>query len=843
MQPLDLGWLALAIFASMLGVAFSYLSMINKNKKMLIFGISFIISSICYILIAFELTQRLYSIYQWTGFPIMIAILFCTIEEIFKVRSFDRIFNMFLIIISILLPLFLFMPTNLLSKTYFIRFPLASLIILMIIYLLILNKRLTNFLFLFTIMCFTIAGISISRGDSTLSLYSYFIGYIFLSMISFSEQGGEPGLDKFLNLRRELDLARKKLLDVMNEQYVILENIPAMIYLKDEKGRFIRFNRAFYEFLRNGLDMKHGDILGKRAEDIFPRDYQNMFYEDDDVIKTGRAKMGLLKGFTIDNKSVWLKMDKIPYREHGRRGLICIANDVTEDMDKERLLRESRERFRILAETAPFGIIVIQKEAVVYVNKAMEHITGYSKGELFRMRFWEIAHPDYKDIVKERGLRRQKGEYIPPYECKIITRDGKERWARVTGDRIIWNGLPASIVAVVDITDLKELQENIKESENRFRALAESSPIDILIIQDGKFVYTNFEKGRVTRYSRKDILSKNFIDLVHPEFKKEMENKYLEVLSGKDVPPVECKIIDKNGKERWVLIGGSLIIWNNKPSVLITVSDITDRKRAEERLRVANELLKERKRELERLNRLKSAFLNITSHELRTPMAAIRGYAQLLMLGMIGEVDDEQKKVLETIIRNIDRLNKLINDILDVSRLESGTLKIAPEVCRLEKIIDESIETMDGYARLKNIKIERSIGYDLPDLLLDKYRMEQVMTNLISNAIKFSGRNSKIIVKAERRGNKVILEVQDFGRGIPEDKLSKIFEPFYQVDSGMDRKFGGAGLGLTIVKGIVEAHGGKIEVESKVGEGSTFRIILPLHYIEKERKVKIFSKE
>ncbi|HEX17375.1 MAG TPA: HAMP domain-containing histidine kinase, partial [Thermoplasmatales archaeon] len=222
-------------------------------------------------------------------------------------------------------------------------------------------------------------------------------------------------------------------------------------------------------------------------------------------------------------------------------------------------------------------------------------------------------------------------------------------------------------------------------------------------------------------------------------------------------------------------------------------------------------------------------------------MTAIRGYAQLLTLEKFGRIGDEQRKILETIIRNIDRLDKLLNDILDVSRLESGTLKITPERCRIEEIIDNAVETMEGHARLKNIRIEKMVEYDLPDLLLDKNRMEQVITNLLSNAIKFSNRNSRILVRAKRDGENVVLEVQDFGRGIPKSKLNKIFEPFYQVDTGMDRKFGGAGLGLTIVKGIIEAHGGRVEVDSKLGEGSTFRIILPVEHVEKKGKVKIFS--
>ncbi len=971
MELVNIGWLALFTFTASLGISFTYLYKLNRNKKMLMFGISFFTSSICYLLVAFDVEHLYYGIYQWTSFPMMIAILICAAEGIFKIKSFTKLFKAFLVTITVILIAFLILPEKLVMYTYLVRIPLTASIMVMLLYLSISERELSNFLFLSAISCYIIAGISQSKGYLPLSLYSYFTGYVFISLISFSEQQPRRhGVSTFLNMRRELELTRRKLSKIAEEQKIIIENIPAMVYLKDEKNRFVRVNKAFCEFMCKNLSIKSDNIIGKRAEDIFPQKYLSLFSEDELVLKTGQPKLDILKGLNVDGKSIWLNINKIPYNAYGKvKGLVCIAYDVTESIEKERLLRESRERFRTLAETSPFAIIVYQIEDIVYANHAAEIITGFSKGELIRKKFWELIHPEFREVVRERSLERQKGKEISPYECKIITKDGSEKWIRITGSRIIWNGMPAGIVTAVDITDIKNFENYLKESERRFRVLAESSPIDILVIQDGRFVFANFDIAKVTGYSRKEILSKNFLDMIHPEFKEKVQKKYLDLLSGKHVSPMECKILDKSGREKWALIGGNLIDWEGKPSILIAVTDITDRKKAEEeairakrymenilhaagdgiriigldykvkmlnrrmarmakvkmkeglgmkcyemfradicrtedcslrrvlrtgrgfqkeslrystdgkaipclqmvtplkdsngnivgiiedfrdirvikkaeeRLRRAHEMLKRKKEQLEKLNNLKSLFLNITSHELRTPMTAIRGYAQLLTLGALGKIDEEQKKVLETIIRNIDRLNKLINDILDVSRLESGTLKITPEKCRIEEIIDNAIETMNGHAKLKNIKIEKLVEYDLPELFLDKYRMEQVVTNLLNNAIKFSNRNSKIIVRARREGENVILEIQDFGRGIPKNKLSKIFEPFYQVDSGMDRKFGGAGLGLTIVKGIVEGHGGSVEVESKVGEGSTFRVILPIRYVGEERKVKILTVE
>ncbi|HHF59339.1 MAG TPA: PAS domain S-box protein, partial [Thermoplasmatales archaeon] len=711
-------------------------------------------------------------------------------------------------------------------------------------------------------------------------------------------------------------------------------------------------------------------ISGKRESDIFPENIAMLFLEDKEVLKTGKRKMGIVRGLNIKGKTIWLGLDKIPLISNGKvEGLMGVLKDVTDYIERERSLRENKERFERLAETSPFAIFVFQIEKIVYANGTAEKITGFRRDEIVGGKFWDFVHPDYRDIVRVRELDRQRGKDIRPYECKIVTKGGEEKWLQITGNRIIWEGMPAGIITAIDITTIKIAEESLRESEKKFRTLAECSPLDIMVVQSERIVYTNFEKALVTGYSREELLSMKFLDIVHPEYREKVTEKYNNIISGKQVSPFECKLLDKNGKEKWVLLSGSLIKWSGEPSILVIILDITDRKRAEEealkakkrlenilhavadgirivgmdyrvkminrrmarmakvkmtegigmvcsemfrcdqcgtdecslrrvlrtgksfqtetlrftrdgkaipclqyvtplrdtdgnivgiiedfrdismikraeeRLRRAHQILKKKNEQLEKLNNLKSLFLNITSHELRTPMAAIKGYAQLLEMDLSNKLDEKQKNILHTIVRNIDRLDRLINDILDVSRLESGTLKIVPEKCRIEEIIDRAIETMRGQAQMKDIKIEKMVEYDLPELFIDKYRMEQVVTNLLSNAIKFSNRNSRVIVRASKKGDKVVLEIQDFGRGIPKNKLKKIFEPFYQVDSGMDRKFGGAGLGLTIVKGIIEAHGGNIEVESKVGEGTTFRVILPTRYIEKERKIEIFSRK
>ncbi|MEF8848965.1 MAG: PAS domain-containing sensor histidine kinase, partial [Candidatus Thermoplasmatota archaeon] len=267
-----------------------------------------------------------------------------------------------------------------------------------------------------------------------------------------------------------------------------------------------------------------------------------------------------------------------------------------------------------------------------------------------------------------------------------------------------------------------------------------------------------------------------------------------------------------------------------KIGAIESLRNITKIKKAEEKIRRKNKRLK-------KLDELKSAFLNVTSHELRTPISSIKGYVQMMIKQVLGKINGEQKKALEVVLRNTNRLDNLIRDILDISRLESGTMKFIPEETNIKEMIEEIMSTMKSSAEKKQIELIKYVEKDIPKIVLDQDRIKQVLINLINNAIKFSSENSKIKLSVKKKDKNIFFEVKDQGRGIPKNKKDEIFKTFYQVNSGMDRKFGGAGLGLAISRGIVIAHGGKIWVESEgEGKGSSFKFILPLKSVKNLEK-------
>jgi len=220
-------------------------------------------------------------------------------------------------------------------------------------------------------------------------------------------------------------------------------------------------------------------------------------------------------------------------------------------------------------------------------------------------------------------------------------------------------------------------------------------------------------------------------------------------------------------------------------------------------------------------------------------MAAMKGYLQMLSKQRLGNVTPEQKNALEVVLRNTNRLDNLIQEILDVSQLESGTMKFIPEKTDISKMIEEVTETVQPNANVKNIKINMELE-EVPELVIDQQHIKQAIMNLVDNAIKFSSRDSTINLSIKTKKDNVLFEVQDFGRGMPKKEQKKIFERFYQIDSSMDRKFGGVGLGLAISRDIVLVHGGKMWVNSTVGKGSTFGFTLPVKsVINIQKKSKI----
>lgn len=227
------------------------------------------------------------------------------------------------------------------------------------------------------------------------------------------------------------------------------------------------------------------------------------------------------------------------------------------------------------------------------------------------------------------------------------------------------------------------------------------------------------------------------------------------------------------------------------------------------------------------LDRLKSDFVAVVSHEIRTPLTSVKGALELLGDDRYFQNNDQQTKLLTIALANAERLLLLINDILDFSKLEAASLPMTVERQRLEPVVQQATQGLRMLIEERRIHLDLQLDPDLPDAMLDAHRVAQVLTNLVSNAIKFSPVGGHVLVSAASRGSELRVAVRDHGDGISAEDLPKLFRKFQQIDSGPTRKVGGTGLGLVISKGIVEQHGGRIGVDSVPGEGSTFWFTIP----------------
>jgi signal transduction histidine kinase len=274
----------------------------------------------------------------------------------------------------------------------------------------------------------------------------------------------------------------------------------------------------------------------------------------------------------------------------------------------------------------------------------------------------------------------------------------------------------------------------------------------------------------------------------------------------------------------------------NLEELIIRIRKVLEERQRFVRLKDFADKLEKANQELKKIDTMKSEFVSVASHELRTPLAAIKNSVQLMLSGKTGEINENQTKFLSMAERNINRLTNILNDLLNLSRIESGKIELKFENVELKEIIELTASSLRPQADGNSIQIEVEVPEQIPAVYGDPEKIEQILTNIIGNSIKFTPDGGKILITAKHLpkgkeggyGDKVAVSVKDTGIGIPPEHLDAIFEKFHQVEGSLHRSVSGTGLGLAITKGLVEAHQGKIWVESEVEKGSVFTFTLPL---------------
>ncbi len=500
-------------------------------------------------------------------------------------------------------------------------------------------------------------------------------------------------------------------------------------------------------------------------------------------------------------------------------GIMSSFVDVTKQKKAQEILRESEEKYRAIFDLSPQAIVLLDTNGCILdCNDRITHWLGYTKKEIVGRIVFDLPFLTEKSkiLAKKNFLQRIQDLDVPPYELDFITKTGEKRIGMVYANplRDKNNKVTGDLVVVNDITQRMRVWEELVKSEEKYRVLAETSADGVFTTDTyGRLTYVNPALEKLMGRRKSKILATPFrnylsetsvylfqqimLDVRKKDCKIENVQLGLQHEEGYEVP-IEVNIapLKKDGK----FIG-----------VECTARDITEREKIV--------------RELKKSENLRTEFMNIAAHELKSPVTPIKGYLELISADR--EANERIKNWARISLRNTERLLHLINDILDVSRLETDTMRFNMERIDIVEILQDAAEDILPAVHNKNLKFQKDFPEHLPQILGDKCRLSQVLKNLLVNAVKFTDYGS-IILRAEEKDKCIFIYVEDTGIGISNNELQKIFQKLYQAYTGEDRRNEGMGLGLFICKEIIKKHHGEIWAESEVGKGSRFTIKIPI---------------
>lgn len=536
-----------------------------------------------------------------------------------------------------------------------------------------------------------------------------------------------------------------------------------------------------------------------------------------------------------DGRCLVVSLTLSPVRDDAGRliGISKIARDITEQKRQEEL---AERQAQMLDQAYEPLLVRDHQNRITYWNKGAERQYGWTAAEAVGRVSHELLQTTFPEPEEDITRQLQQEGH---WEGELLhrTRSGERvmvlsRWIRELGV-----AEPHVLEANVDMSEREQrlAAEEQTRLERRFRQLLEAAPDAIVeVAADGQIVLINRIAEEMFGYMRDELLGES-VDILVPDATRlqhyRHRDSYLEHARTRPMGTgLELHAKRRDGSLFPVEISLSPIQTEGGMHVTAVIRDVTERKRAEKEVRRLQQQytgeLEARNREVERANRLKSEFLASMSHELRTPLHTIIGFAELLQEEHDGELNGSQKRFVEHIHRDSGHLLELINDVLDLSKIEAGQLVLRREIYPLARSIGEALDAIRPGAAAKGIQIEERGERDAV-VDADPLRVKEMLYNLLSNAVKFTPEGGKVWVETGEEAGFVRLTVGDTGIGIPTEEQENIFDKFYQVGNTTRGVREGTGLGLSITKELVQMHGGWMEVDSTSGQGSRFTFTLP----------------
>jgi PAS domain S-box-containing protein len=497
--------------------------------------------------------------------------------------------------------------------------------------------------------------------------------------------------------------------------------------------------------------------------------------------------------------------------------------EISRRTDAERNLNDATERLQALIASANDAVITIdERSKIIDWNKAAERMFGWKRKDALGETLTQlIIPPGYRahhDAGIERFLRDGSGQiFNRRVETLALHRNGQEFQAELS----VWPVKTAEGYTfssfIRDISRRKAAEKALAESEAKYRKVVENVNEGILVTAAGRILYANPRALELTGLDDETAKSKPFIEFIHPDDRERVLGNHMRRLKGEAVENhYQFRVIHRNGEARWLEISAVVFEWQNAPATLNFLIDVTERRQIEQDMRAA--LARERE-----LSELKSRFVAVASHEFRTPLAAILSSIELLDDYGPRLPDDERKEIVGLVKTAVARMNKMVDQVLLTSRLESGKFAFEPAPRNVADLLVQVASEMDQ-AHPQSARIAMRCEGVEQARMVDAKLVSHILVNLLGNALKYSPPDSAVTCTAAVEGERLLLSVTDRGIGIPAADLPRLFESFHRGTNVGNIQ--GTGIGLHIVKECVELHRGTIDVESTAGAGATFHVRL-----------------
>ncbi len=645
-------------------------------------------------------------------------------------------------------------------------------------------------------------------------------------------------INKELQQQNESLLNKNDLIIALREseerQRIINENSIFGVVLAANDGKFLSTNRAFCDM----VGYTNEELATMHFVDITdPQDLTNEMSLFQKLISCEIEYYKIEKRYITKNQqAIWVLANITCYRnEQGEiEYFIGVVENINEQKNAERDLKENQKFTLAVLDLIGNLLVVLDKEGrIVKFNKACELTTGYSFAEVENISFFDLFIIENEDTTVGATFNKLlTGDFPCEMENFWKTKDGNLRFIHWTNSCLLDNKGNVSYIisSGLDITEKMANEKELEESHQKYKVLFDAFPLGITISdKEGNIIESNKISEKLLEIPKDEHENRAIHgaewQIIKTDGSPFEPDEFASVKALKEnrlVENVEMGIVKSKGQITWINVTATPIPLENF-GVAIVYNDITEKKRIEA------ELIKA-KTKAEESDMLKTAFLQNMSHEIRTPLNSIVGFVGLLDNSNLPA--ERRKFFIDRIRQNSNDLLLIINEVLDISKIAAGQLEISEIATSIKQVFLTIKYVYERYRNQQNkSSIQFSVVNRLPDentvILTDYNRLQQILENLVENAFKFTNEGSVELGVSLNVENNLLFYVKDTGIGISEEKLVIVFELFRQADEGVVRKYGGNGLGLSLVKGLVELLGGEIWVESKLGEGSTFYFTIP----------------